>query len=117
MSTITEPSAILQIQDKLKTLSPQELRMVENVIHDLQKNLAVSEHSEKEEDDFDFDEDIDFAKKMNLDDLDFDENGWLHPQPGIAQRLINLCRKYLKSHSNEECEQLRIERILGEKIK
>jgi hypothetical protein len=45
MSTITESSVVNRIQDELKTLSPQELRMVENVIHNLQKNHTVSEHS------------------------------------------------------------------------
>jgi hypothetical protein len=98
MSTITKLSVVNRIQDELKTLSPQELRMVENAIHDLQKNHAVAEHSEKEDD-----------------DLDFDEDGWLHPKPGAARRFIELCQKYGKNQSNIDYEQLKLERILGEK--
>jgi hypothetical protein len=120
MSTITEPSNVSRIQNELKTLSPQELRIVEMTVRDLQKNHAVPEHSvlensEQENSGFDSDEILEFAKNIDLDDLDFDEDGWLHPKPGAARRLLELCRKHLKSYSDEECEQLRLERILGEK--
>jgi hypothetical protein len=97
MSTITEPSAILQIQDKLKTLSPQELRMVENVIHDLQKNHAVSEHSEKENN-----------------NLDFDEDGWLCPKPEHVLEFMEAWRGCLKGMTEEDFYQAKLERITGE---
>ncbi|MDR2115885.1 MAG: hypothetical protein LBP87_05840 [Planctomycetaceae bacterium] len=79
MSTLTESSAVNRIQDELKTLSPHELRMVENAIRDLQKNHAASEHSEEKEN-----------------NLDFDEDKWSHPKPGAARRFIELCQKHWK---------------------
>ncbi|MDR0704532.1 MAG: hypothetical protein LBF88_06035 [Planctomycetaceae bacterium] len=122
MTTITDLSAVHRIQDELKTLSPQELRLVEIAIRDLQKDCTVSEHStkdsEEEDDDFDLDEILNFTQNLDLDkDLNFDENGWLHPKPGVAGRLLKLCRKYMKNRSDEECEQLKLERILKEKAK
>ncbi|MDR2705093.1 MAG: hypothetical protein LBC02_04870 [Planctomycetaceae bacterium] len=97
MSTITDLSAVRRIQDELKTLSPQELRMIEFTVHNLQKVHAASEKS-----------------KSKDNDLDFDEDGWLHPKPGAAKRFIELCRENWNSHCNEDYDQLRLERILGE---
>ncbi|MDR0608641.1 MAG: hypothetical protein LBG58_00850, partial [Planctomycetaceae bacterium] len=99
MSTITEPSAILQIQDKLKTLSPQELRMVENVIHDLQKNHAVSEHSEKENN-----------------DLDFDKYGWHHPKPEQIQEFLDSwagCLAHLPDWDKKQIREMRLNERYG----
>jgi hypothetical protein len=102
MSTLIEPSRVSRIQDELKTLSRQELRLVEITARELQQNLDVPEHQENKDTD---------------NNLDFDKDGWLHPKPGAAQHFIELCQKHWKNYKNyngEDYDQLKIERILGE---
>jgi hypothetical protein len=98
MSTITEPSTVRRIQDELKTLSPQELRLVEITARDLQKDIDASEHPENKDKD-----------KNN--DLDFDEDGWLHPKPEHVLEFMEAWRGCLADLPDLDKKQLREMRL------
>jgi hypothetical protein len=100
MSTITDLSAVRRIQDELKMLSPQELRLVEITARDLQKNLNVSEHSEKE-----------------TNNLDFDKYGWQHPKPEHIQEFLDSwagCLANLPDWDKKQIREMRLNERYGD---
>jgi hypothetical protein len=91
----------------LKTLSPQELRLVEIAAHDLQKNPDVSEHTKNKDKNKDKDKD-------KHSDLDFDEDGWLHPKPEHVLEFMEAWQGCLEGMTEEDFYRIKYERITGE---
>ncbi|MDR0704534.1 MAG: hypothetical protein LBF88_06045 [Planctomycetaceae bacterium] len=96
MSTIIESSVVHRIQDELKTLSPQELRLVEIAVRDLQKDCTASEHSTKSE------------NKGGEPDIDIDDS---FPKPEHVLEFMEAWRGCLIDLPDWDKKQLREMRL------
>ncbi|MDR0338547.1 MAG: hypothetical protein LBI18_15855 [Planctomycetaceae bacterium] len=99
MSTFIEPSRVSRIQDELKTLSRQELRLVEITARELQQNLDVSEN------------------KDNDNNFDFGEDGWLRPKPEHILDFMETwrgCLEDLPDWDKKPIREMRLNERYGE---